>query len=85
MLKVFSRCRRVALIPIVTTVIFAAACGHNLGDNAASSVLKNPELPADAQAKCKVKKSQSEPLVVEWPEMQRAKLESLRRRGLVAV
>ncbi|MFO0666500.1 MAG: hypothetical protein U0174_21275 [Polyangiaceae bacterium] len=60
-----------------------SACGPS--NNAASSVLKKPELPTDTQAKCKVAKSQSEPLIVEWPETQRAKLESLRKRGLLAV
>jgi hypothetical protein len=56
-----------------------------MGENAASKVVKSPELPTDKQAKCKVAKSQAEPLVVEWPDTARGKLESLARRGLVAV
>ena len=68
----------------LSLLVFALpACGP--GNNAAGAVLKKPELPTDTQAKCKVAKSQSEPLIVEWPETQRAKLESLRKRGLLAV
>lgn len=71
---------------LATTGVLALAIpGCGPGNNAAASVLKNPELPTDTQAKCKVAKSQSEPLIVEWPETQRAKLESLRKRGLLAV
>lgn len=66
-------------------ILALALPGCGPGNNAASNVLKKPELPTDTQAKCKVAKSQSEPLIVEWPETQRAKLESLRKRGLLAV
>jgi hypothetical protein len=55
------------------------------GGNTAAQALKHPELPTDTQAKCKVSKSQAEPLIVEWPETARAKLESLSKRGVVAV
>lgn len=71
---------------VVAALFFAAcpvACGGN--GNVASAVLKQPELPTDRQAKCKVSNSQAEPLIVEWPETQRAKLESLRKRGVIAV
>jgi hypothetical protein len=45
---------------------------------------KPPELP-DRYAKCSIQKSQSRPLIVEWPSTDRATLESLSKRGLVAV
>lgn len=51
----------------------------------AGGMAKPPELPADRYAKCSVKKSQARPLIVEWPSVDRAALESLSRRGLVAV
>src|SRR3954465_12836219 len=59
------------------------ACGGPT--NAASTQLKTPELPTDRQAKCKVAKSQSEPLIVEGPDTARGKLGSMSSRGLVAV
>ena len=43
------------------------------------------ELPTDKQAKCSIQKSQSRPLIVEWPSADRASLESQARRGLIAV
>jgi hypothetical protein len=43
-----------------------------------------PSLP-DRYAKCSIQKSQSRPLIVEWPSTDRASLESLSKRGLVAV
>lgn len=61
------------------------ACGGQPGNNAASQLVKHPEVPSDAQAKCKVAKKQSEPLIVEWPDSARGKLESMTKRGLVAV
>jgi len=42
-------------------------------------------MPTDNSAKCRVAKSQSEPLIVEWPDPDRARLESLSHKGLVAV
>lgn len=69
MLRVFGGC----LLAIVT-----CACATT-GEHA-----KPPELP-DRYAKCSVQKSQSRPLIVEWPSTDRATLESLSKRGLVAV
>lgn len=60
-------------------------CGGGVGNNAAGQLVKTPELPTDKQAKCKVAKSQSEPLIVEWPDAARGRLESVSRKGLVAV
>lgn len=76
---------RFAAISLTTALLFAMGCGGGVGANAASNVLKHPELPTDTQSKCKVAKSQSEPLVVEWPDTARGKLESMARHGLVAV
>jgi hypothetical protein len=59
-----------------------AGCGSN---NAASTLAKPPEYPTTKETKCGVVKSQSEPLIVEWPDAARGKLESLRRQGMVAV
>src|SRR5687767_7617352 len=69
---------RMRFVPL----LLVAACG---GGNAASNLVKTPELPTDKQTKCSVAKSQAEPLIVEWPNSARAKLESLTRRGVVAV
>jgi hypothetical protein len=57
-----------------------AACTPNLAATAHA-----PELDRPGETKCGVKKSQSEPLVVEWPSAARAKLEALSRTGVVAV
>ena len=73
------------LVCAAVAVLVGAGCGGGLGENAASKLVKTPELPTDKQAKCKVAKSQTEPLVVEWPDTARGKLESLARHGLVAV
>ncbi len=59
----------------------ATACTPNL----AGAVAKTPEYDHPGEAKCGVTKSQSEPLVVEWPSAARAKLEALSRTGVVAV
>jgi hypothetical protein len=63
---------------------FAAlpACG---GGNAASTLARAPDYAPRDQAKCGVKKSQSAPLIVEWPAAARAELESAAKHGLVAV
>lgn len=86
--------RAIALSPSLTRLVATATlvglfplvvgCGGP-APNAASHVLKTPELPADKQAKCHVAKSQSEPLIVEWPDAARGRLESISKRGLVAV
>lgn len=60
-------------------------CGGTTGQNAASHALKAPEMPTDKQSKCHVAKSQAEPLIVEWADTDRARLESLSHKGLVAV
>ena len=46
--------------------IALVACGGATGQNAASTQLKTPEIPSDRGTKCKIAKSQSEPLVERW-------------------
>jgi hypothetical protein len=70
-----------ALLLACPLALSLVACGPNL----ASQVAKVPELDRPGEAKCGVTKSQSEPLVVEWPSAARAKLEALSRTGVVAV
>src|SRR5215831_7104251 len=72
--------RRTALA--LSFPLLAAACG---GGNAASQLAKAPAYEPEGQTKCKVAKSQSEPLVVEWPSAARAKVEALARGGMIAV
>jgi hypothetical protein len=59
-----------------------SACG---GGNAASNLAKAPDYAPAGQTKCSVRKSQAEPLVVEWPPAERGRLEAAVRTGLVAV
>ena len=79
------------LVPSLLLLAFSplalglGGCGGGVGNNAAGQLVKTPELPTDKQAKCKVAKSQSEPLIVEWPDAARGRLESVSRKGLVAV
>jgi hypothetical protein len=54
-------------------------CAPNLAAHAAGA----PSY--DREAKCGVTKSQSEPLIVEWPSSARAKIEALTTAGVVAV
>ena len=58
----------------------SVGCAPNLAAQA-----KAPAFDRPGEAKCGVTKSQSEPLVVEWPSAARAKLEALSRTGVVAV
>jgi formylglycine-generating enzyme required for sulfatase activity len=60
----------------------AAACS---GGNAASQLAKPPVFEPPGTTKCGVVKSQAEPLIVEWPDAERGRLESLIRRQVVAV
>jgi len=60
----------------------ACSCG---GGNAASQLAKAPEFNPKDQTKCGVAKSQSHPLIVEWPSSDRLELETRARQGIVAV
>ncbi len=72
----------VCLMTTIATFAFCPSCG---GSNVGSAIAKQPVVPTDRNTTCRVIKSQAEPLIVEWPETARGKLETLRKRGLVAV
>ncbi len=55
------------------------------GGNVASELAKAPGFNPKGQSKCMVKKSQSKPLIVEWPSAERVDLEASRRHGPVVV
>lgn len=55
------------------------------GHNGALAGPSTPTWDGGGQAKCRVATSRAEPLVVEWPSADRAKLEALTRRGIVPV
>ncbi len=74
--------RRVGIVFSVVAVCGTFACAPG---GAASSLVKTPTWEGGGLAKCTVTKSQSEPLIVEWPSPDRARLEALAREGLVAV
>lgn len=65
--------------------VFALAIGACSGGNAASQLAKPPDYNPKGESKCGVTKSQAEPLIVEWPDAARGKLEAQVRKGLVAV
>jgi len=67
---------------VLLPVLALAGCGAG---SSASRPVATPEWQAEGQAKCKVRASRAEPLVVEWPSADRAKLEALTHQGLVAV
>lgn len=67
---------------IVLATFFTPAC---VGSNAASNLARPPIVPQDRNTSCRIVAKQREPLIVEWPETSRGKLEALRRRGLVVV
>ncbi len=70
----------VATLPLV--VFFAAACSPGAPT---AGLARPPEFAPEGQTKCGVTKSQSRPLIVEWPAPDRAALESQSRRGRVVV
>ncbi len=55
-------------------------CGPN---NLASNLVKPPDFDPKGMAKCRVQKSQTKPLIVEWPSAERRKLEASAKKGLV--
>jgi hypothetical protein len=61
-------------------VVACLSCG-----TAPTPNVKSPEFPDDKNARCSVKKSQANPLVVEWPSADRATLEARSRRAIVPV
>jgi hypothetical protein len=73
------------LTMITALVVAMPALGGCAGHKGASAEPATPTWDAGGQAKCKVATSKAEPLVVEWPSADRAKLEALTRRGIVPV
>lgn len=69
----------------VPVALGSQGCATPGGENAASQFVKTPELPADSEARCKLRKSQSEPLIVEWANSARGALESRLKRSLVPI
>ncbi len=57
-------------------------CGSN---NLASNFVKPPDFDPTDMTKCKVRKSQNKPLIVEWPSAERGELEATAKKGLVVV
>ncbi len=80
--------RRIPHSRPATVAFIAAAClalPACSGPNLASNLAKPPDFAPKDQSKCGVTKSQAEPLIVEWPDAARGRLEALLRRGVVAV
>jgi hypothetical protein len=64
-------------------LVLLAACG---GGNAASQIANTPEFQPKDQSRCGVTRSQSRPLIVEWPSADRGELEAqVHKRGVVVV
>ncbi len=68
-------------VPLLGLAAACAACAPNL----AAQATNPPDFDRPGEAKCGVHKSQTEPLIVEWPSAARAKLEALSHTGVVAV
>lgn len=64
---------------IIVLPLLLGACG------AGDAIAEAPEYAPEGQTKCQVMKSQKEPLIIEWPATQRAKLEAMAARGAIAV
>ena len=69
-------------LALLVATVAVVACG---GENAASHLANAPKYDPSDQTKCSVRKSQAEPLIVEWPPAERGRLEAAVRSGLVAV
>jgi hypothetical protein len=63
-------------------LLLAAGCSPG---TPAGALARPPEFAPEGQTKCGVAKSQTRPLIVEWPASDRAALESQSRRGRVVV
>lgn len=61
------------------TLVILAGCG------AGTANTQPPAFAPEDQSTCKVRKSQANPLIVEWPSAERASLEARSRQGLVVV
>ncbi len=72
-------------LPVAILATIALALPSCSDGNLASKLATPPAFEPKDQSKCGVTKSQAEPLIVEWPDAARGRLESLLRRGVVAV
>jgi hypothetical protein len=72
-----------ALLRAVALGTLGAALGGC--PNVATPLAQPPAYEPAGQSKCAVTKSSNEPLIIEWPAAQRAKLEALAKRGAVLV
>jgi len=70
------------LVALVAVVLVASACAPGAPT---AGLARPPEFAPKGQTKCAITKSQSRPLIVEWPASDRAALESQSRRGRVVV
>lgn len=70
--------RFVAALPLVALSLLSCA-------GTVAGVGAPPTFDPSGQTKCSVTKSQTKPLIVEWPSSDRAALESLTKRGVVSV
>jgi hypothetical protein len=70
---------RASLVGAVAPLL--AACASS----PASKIVDQPTLASTGRRTCSVKNSEAEPLIVEWESPERAKLESMIKRGVVAV
>ncbi|MBW2522537.1 MAG: hypothetical protein JRI23_00100, partial [Deltaproteobacteria bacterium] len=62
-----------------------ALAGLGCSAPAAAPLATPPAYQPEHQSKCSVQKSQSRPLIIEWPSADRAALEALAKRGMVVV
>ena len=67
---------------LILAAIGSAACGPGA---VTSELAKAPDFDPKGQTKCGVAKSQAEPLIVEWPDAARGKLESQVKKSVVVV
>jgi formylglycine-generating enzyme required for sulfatase activity len=70
--------------PSIAVLVLGAltSCG---GGKQASQSVRAPELDLTGESRCSVERSQSKPLIVEWPSADRLELESNVGQGLVVV
>jgi len=73
-------CSTALAVSLLNLSLLSVGCGGNL----ASAIATPPEFDP-VEGKCGVRKSQTRPLIVEWPASDRAALEARVQRGVVPV
>lgn len=73
--------RSLTILGAAILLALPVSCGGGL----ANGVAQEPEFDPAGQTQCKVTKSQSNPLIVEWPSADRAQLESEVQSNVVVV